>query len=197
MRDPRRRCKAPGCGAWFNLTYSNVYWCCEEHKLQFLAFQREKQKAKAKDRLKNKPVHHIRPERTTAEKSLSHWLEVTERVVNTLCRELALANGEGCISCGTHNAAVWHAGHYRTVSKASQLRFTRININLQCDECNVGKSGNIKAYRIGLVAKYGEETVQGLDNDNRIHRWTIEELEAIRAEAYADLRALKKAQEAA
>ncbi|WP_332096241.1 hypothetical protein [Klebsiella quasipneumoniae] len=36
MRDPRRRCKAPGCGAWFNLTYSNVYWCCEEHKLQFL-----------------------------------------------------------------------------------------------------------------------------------------------------------------
>ena len=106
MRDPRRRCKAPGCGAWFNLTYSNVYWCCEEHKLQYLAFQREKQKAKAKDRLKNKPVHHIRPERTTAEKSLSHWLEVTERVVNTLCRELALANGEGCISCGTHNAAV-------------------------------------------------------------------------------------------
>ena len=33
--------------------------------------------------------------------------------------------------------------------------------------------------------------MQGLDNDNRIHRWTIEELEAIRAEAYADLRALK------
>lgn len=99
MRDPRRRCKAPGCGAWFNLIYSNVYWCCEEHKLQYMAFQREKQKAKAKGRLKNKPVHHIRPERTTAEKSLSHWLEVTERVVNTLCRELALANGEGCISC--------------------------------------------------------------------------------------------------
>ena len=49
---PRRRCKAPGCGAWFNLTYSNVYWCCEEHKLKYLAFQREKQKAKAQDRLK-------------------------------------------------------------------------------------------------------------------------------------------------
>ncbi|WP_391563953.1 recombination protein NinG [Raoultella ornithinolytica] len=133
----------------------------------------------------------------TAEKPLSHWLEVTERVVNTLCRETALANGEGCISCGTHQAAVWHAGHYRTVAKASHLRFTRININLQCDDCNVGKSGNIKAYRVGLVAKYGEATVQELDNDNRIHRWTIEELDAIRTEAYADLRALKKAQEAA
>ncbi|WP_319016992.1 recombination protein NinG [Enterobacter hormaechei] len=50
---------------------------------------------------------------------------------------------------------------------------------------------------MGLVAKYDEATVQGLDNDNRIHRWTIEELEAIRAEAYAELRALKKSQEAA
>ncbi|VTM12376.1 Bacteriophage Lambda NinG protein [Raoultella terrigena] len=117
--------------------------------------------------------------------------------MNTLCREMALANGEGCISCGTHYAAVWHAGHYRTVAKASHLRFTRINLNLQCDDCNVGKSGNIVAYRVGLVAKYDEAAVQELDNDNRIHRWTLEELEAIRTQAYADLRALKKAQEAA
>ncbi len=69
--------------------------------------------------------------------------------------------------------------------------------NLQCDECNVGKSGNIKAYRKGLVEKYGESAVLELDNDNRIHRWAIEELEAIRLQAYADLRALKKSQEAA
>ena len=197
MRDPRRRCKAPGCGAWFTLPYSTVYWCCEEHKSQYLAHQREKKKVKAQNRLKNKPVHHIRPEPKTAEKPLSHWLEVTERVVNTLCREMALANGEGCISCGTHQAKVWHAGHYRTVAKASHLRFTSININLQCDDCNVGKSGNIKAYREGLVEKIGEAAVQGLDNDNRIHRWTIEELEAIRLQAYADLRVLKKTLEVA
>jgi hypothetical protein len=40
--------KAPGCGAWFNLAYSNVYWCCEEHKGQYLTLQREKQKASAR-----------------------------------------------------------------------------------------------------------------------------------------------------
>jgi hypothetical protein len=57
-----------------------VYWCCEEHKGQYLTLQREKQKAKAQDRLKNKPVHHIRPEPKTAQKPLSHWLEVTERL---------------------------------------------------------------------------------------------------------------------
>lgn len=162
MRDPRRKCKAPGCGAWFNLTYSNVYWCCEEHKAQYLAQQREKQKVKAQNRLKNKPVHHIRPQPTTAEKPLSHWLEVTERAVNTLCREMALANGEGCISCGTHDAKVWHAGHYRTVAKASHLRFTRININLQCDDCNVGKSGNIKAYRVGWWKKTAKPQFRSL-----------------------------------
>ncbi|HHT3851881.1 TPA: recombination protein NinG [Klebsiella michiganensis] len=55
----------------------------------------------------------------------------------------------------------------------------------------------MKAYRVGLVEKYGESAVLELDNDNRIHRWTIEELEAIRLQAYADLRVLKKAQEAA
>lgn len=47
------------------------------------------------------------------------------------------------------------------------------------------------------MEKIGEAAVQGLDNDNRIHRWTIEELEAIRLQAYADLRALKKTLEAA
>ena len=62
---------------------------------------------------------------------------------------------------------VWHAGHYRDVAKASQPRFTRININLQRDECNVGKSGNIKAYR-RAGCKYGQRIQSsGLDNDNR------------------------------
>ncbi|WP_243412980.1 recombination protein NinG, partial [Salmonella enterica] len=30
---------------------------------------------------------------------------------------------------------------------AGHLRFTRFNIHLQCDVCNVYKSGNIEAYR--------------------------------------------------
>lgn len=85
---------------------------------------------------------------------------------------------------------------YRTTAAAGHLRFTRFNIHLQCDVCNVHKSGNIEAYRAALVERYGEEPVLALENNNTPHRWTVEELEKIRFTALADLRALKK-QEAA
>lgn len=201
MKTSRRKCKAPGCGAWFHPAYSNIYWCCSEHRHQVIAIEREKQRSRVKrcaeKKAKREELRKQSPEPISITKPLSHWLELTERAVNVLCRELALFNGEGCISCGTHRAHVWHAGHYRTVAAAGHLRFTRININLQCDDCNINKSGNIKAYRIGLVAKIGETAVQQLENDNRIYRWTVEELEEIRHAAYAELRELKKQLEAA
>ncbi|MBW5870568.1 recombination protein NinG, partial [Yersinia enterocolitica] len=65
---------------------------------------------------------------------------------------------------------------------------------LQCSSCNVYKSGNIGRYRRNLVSKIGEERVLALENDNRTHRWTVEELEQIRKQARADLRVLKKSQ---
>ncbi|EBF7935957.1 recombination protein NinG, partial [Salmonella enterica subsp. enterica serovar Uganda] len=96
------------------------------------------------------------------------------------------------ISCGTKTAFAWHAGHYRTTAAAGHLRFTRFNIHLQCDVCNVYKSGNIEAYRTALVERYGEAAVLALENNNTPHRWTVEELKEIRLAALADLRALKK-----
>ncbi|MGM7743139.1 recombination protein NinG, partial [Yersinia enterocolitica] len=48
--------------------------------------------------------------------------------------------------------------------------------------------------RRNLVRKIGEERVLALENDNRTHRWTVEELEQIRKQARADLRVLKKGQ---
>ncbi|EBU5619276.1 DNA breaking-rejoining protein [Salmonella enterica] len=65
-------------------------------------------------------------------------------------------------------------------------------IHLQCDVCNVYKSGNIEAYRTALVERYGEAAVLALENNNTPHRWTVEELKEIRLAALADLRALKK-----
>ncbi|KLT27762.1 protein ninG [Salmonella enterica subsp. enterica serovar Typhimurium] len=115
-----------------------------------------------------------------------------QRAVNDICRETELAEGLGCISCGTKTAFAWHAGHYRSTAAAGHLRFTRFNIHLQCDVCNVYKSGNIEAYRTALVERYGEAAVLALENNNTPHRWTVEELKEIRLAALADLRALKK-----
>lgn len=132
-----------------------------------------------------------RRQRKAAVKPLKHWIDLTQRSVNDICRETELAEGLGCISCGTKTAFAWHAGHYRSTAAAGHLRFTRFNIHLQCDVCNVYKSGNIEAYRAALVERYGEAAVLALENNNTPHRWTGEELKEIRLAALSDLRALK------
>lgn len=121
---------------------------------------------------------------------------MTQRAFNDWRREYLLSTGHGCISCGTHTAFAWHCGHYRTTAAAPQLRFTEDNTWLQCSVCNVHKSGNIEAYRAALVELIGEERVLVLENNNEIHRYTLEELTAIRSSSRAKLRDLKK-QEAA
>lgn len=129
-------------------------------------------------------------------KPIRHWVQMTQRAFNDWRREMLLAAGYGCISCGTKTAFAWHAGHYRTTAAAPQLRFNPDNIWLQCSACNVHKSGNIEAYRASLVELIGEERVLALESNNEKHRYTREELDGIRAKARADLRALKQ-QEAA
>ncbi|HAT1562057.1 TPA: recombination protein NinG [Raoultella ornithinolytica] len=201
MKLPRRKCKI--CNEWFYPAYPNIRWCSPEHGTALAIQLHEKKKAKERSQEQQQQLQQHKKERAIwrqrkdAVKPLKHWIDYTQRTVNDICRETALANGEGCISCDTRNANAWHAGHYRTTAAAGHLRFNRININLQCDVCNTHKSGNIEAYRAGLVKKYGETAVQALENNNTPHRWTVEELKAIRLEALADLRALKKAQEAA
>jgi hypothetical protein len=87
-----------------------------------------------------------------------------------------------CISCGRHSTGVFHAGHYRSVAAAPQLRFDEQNVNKQCGfNCNVSKSGNILEYRIGLIRKYGIEAVEALENNSTSRRWTIQDAKDIKA----------------
>jgi len=85
-----------------------------------------------------------------------------------------------CISCGKDEAMLWVASHFRSRGAASHLRYTVQNINKACSECNSHLSGNIGPYRIGLVAKYGEDEVLALEHNNEIKRWTVEECETLR-----------------
>ena len=201
MRKPTRRtCKV--CKQKFTATFDNVWWCCPEHGAIYALELREKQKVKeaAKrikdERRKEQESRRSHAERRRAVKPLSQWVQMTQRAVNDWRRTTLLAAGYGCISCGTKTAFAWHAGHYRTTAAAPQLRFNPDNIWLQCSACNVHKSGNIEAYRAALVELMGEEKVQALESNNETHRYTREELDGIRADARAKLRAIKQ-QEAA
>ncbi|MCA6999511.1 recombination protein NinG [Dickeya solani] len=190
---PRRKCKI--CGEKFTPTFDNIRWCCPEHGAQYAIQLRDKdrQRQQAKKQQADRAAWR---ERKAAVKPLSHWMQMTQRAFNDWRRERLLAAGNGCISCGTHSAIAWHAGHYRTTAAAPQLRFNPDNIWLQCSACNVHKSGNIEAYRAVLVELIGEERVLALESNNETHRYTREELDQIRADSRAKLRELKK-QEAA
>ena len=127
-------------------------------------------------------------ERKAAVKPLKHWEDMTQRVVNDYIRERD--RELPCISCGTWNTVQWEAGHYRSRGKASHLRYNEDNIHKQCHHCNVALSANQQQYRIFLIEKIGLERVKALENNNTPHRYTREELEALRAHYRALLRAL-------
>ncbi|HEB4874347.1 TPA: recombination protein NinG [Kluyvera ascorbata F0526] len=188
-KKPQRRCKI--CRTKFTVLFENHQWCSPEHGAEYGVLELDKRRAKNRQ-AEQKAERAAWQKRKAAVKPLSHWIAMTQRVVNDWRREMLLAAEHGCISCGTHSAFAWHAGHYRTTAAAPQLRFTDENIWLQCHACNVYKSGNTEAYRINLVELIGEERVQALETNNETHRYTREELAGIRADARAKLRSLKK-----
>lgn len=189
IKRPQRRCKI--CREKFTPAFDNIRWCCPEHGAQFALLELEKKREKQhRDSVKKERAAWR--EKKAAVKPFSHWINMTQRAVNDWRRESLLAAGYGCISCGTHTAFAWHAGHYRTTAAAPQLRFTDENIWLQCHACNVHKSGNIEAYRVTLTELIGEGRVTALECNNKTHRYTREELAGIRATARANLRALRQ-----
>ncbi len=96
-----------------------------------------------------------------------------------------------CISCGRHHLGQYHAGHYRTVGANPELRFEPLNVHKQCAPCNNHKSGDIVNYRINLVRRIGAERVEWLEGPHDPQRYSIEQLQAIKAEYRAKVRELK------
>lgn len=103
-----------------------------------------------------------------------------------------------CICCGLplHSGADvgggFDAGHYRSTGSAAHLRFNEHNCHGQRKVCNRYGAGRAVDYRIGLVARIGLAAVEALEADNRIHRWTREELIAIKNEYRQKRRELEK-----
>lgn len=97
-----------------------------------------------------------------------------------------------CISCGRHHQGQYHAGHYRSVGSSPALRFEELNVHKQCAPCNNHKSGNAIEYRLGLVRKIGAELVEWLEGPHPAKRYSIEDLQGIKAHYRALFRDLKR-----
>ncbi|MFZ4252045.1 recombination protein NinG [Enterobacter ludwigii] len=176
---------------------SSLQKVCHNYKCA-IAFnkQRDAEIAAREQRKRDKEARAKWRERKAEVKPLKHWEDLTQRVVNDYIRERD--RDLPCISCGTWTTVQWEAGHFRSRGKASHLRYHEDNIHAQCHHCNVHLSGNQQQYRINLIAKIGAERVEALENNNTPHRYTREELDAIRKRYRALLRELvRERQEAA
>ncbi|EPN6131758.1 TPA: recombination protein NinG [Enterobacter asburiae] len=170
---------------------SSLQKVCHNYKCA-IAFnkQRDAEIAAREQRKRDKEARAKWRERKAQVKPLKHWEDLTQRVVNDYIRERD--RDLPCISCGTWATVQWEAGHFRSRGKASHLRYHEDNIHAQCHHCNVHLSGNQQQYRINLIAKIGAERVEALENNNTPHRYTREELDAIRKRYRALLRELVK-----
>ena len=73
----------------------------------------------------------------------------------------------------------------------SYLRFDEANCHKQCVPCNQFKSGNILEYRLGLIKRMGQATVDYLEGDFPVLALSIEEIKAIKATYKAKLREME------
>lgn len=123
-------------------------------------------------------------------KTRSDYLKETQTAFNAYIRERD--RDLPCISCGRHHEGQWHAGHYRTVGANPELRFEPLNVWKQCAPCNNHKSGDIVNYRIELVRRIGAEKVEWLEGPHEAQRYTIEQLQSMKASYRAKTRELKR-----
>lgn len=127
-------------------------------------------------------------------KTRAQHMKEAQTAFNAWIRERDI--GLPCVSCGRHHNGQWHAGHYRTVGGNPELRFEPLNVWRQCAPCNNHKSGDIVNYRLELVRRIGADKVDWLEGPHEPQRYTIEQLQAIKAEYRAKTRELKKGEAA-
>ena len=123
-------------------------------------------------------------------KTRTQWLKEAQIEFNRWIKERD--RGLPCISCGRHHRGDIHAGHYRSVGAAPQLRFNEDNVHLQCAPCNTYLSGNAIEYRRGLLERIGLQRVQRLEANSETIRWTIEDAKRVKAEYKAKYNDLVK-----
>ncbi|MGT3277467.1 recombination protein NinG [Yersinia enterocolitica] len=194
-----RNCKV--CKTRFKPETVYQWWCNEEHRIEYaVLFMKDKRSRDQASELKRRREKEREEKkelkvRKINAKPKTYWIKQAQQAVNAFVR--ARDSSLPCVSCGTHSAAQWDAGHYRTTAAAPQFRFDPRQIHKQCSVCNQHKSGNIVPYRVELIKRIGIETVEAIENNHERRSYTVEELKGIRDYYRLELKQLKETQEAA
>lgn len=117
-------------------------------------------------------------------KTRGEWLKDAQTEFNKFVR--LRDRFQPCISCGSYpddsgliTGSRIDAGHYRSVGACPELRFEELNCHAQCVKCNQHLSGNTVEYRIRLIQRIGQESVDWLEGPHSPKHYTIDDLKAI------------------
>lgn len=180
------KCAVKTCRAEFFKPQPFINFCSPECGAVLGIEKLAKQRAE-----KEKSDRTDRKQKLLAIEPMEYWLKRAEKACNAYIRKRD--EGQGCISCGRHDAEVWNAGHFISVGANRTLRFHEDNIHLQCARpCNKDKGGNIHEYRKGLEKKIGPERLAFLDGWHGPVKMTIEKAQEIERHYKEKLTALKK-----
>lgn len=117
-------------------------------------------------------------------KRRADYLKEAQTAFNAYIRLRDRLSGYPCISSG--RPLDWSgnkvdAGHFRSTGSAPHLRFNEDNVHAQSKHDNQYLAGNAVDYRIQLVKRIGLQRVEALESDDTPRKWTIEQLQAIKA----------------
>ncbi|NIX95320.1 ninG protein [Pseudomonas fulva] len=187
-----KKCRAPGCGKPFHPTMTTQRVCSPACALA-MAKDPKLQKVAAKAITKQK--RQDLQERREKLKTKGEHLREAQASFNAYIRERDRLAGYACISSGRPldwNGNAVDAGHYRSTGAAPHLRFDENNCHAQSKHDNRYLSGNVAEYRLGLIQRIGLAAVEALEADQAPRRYTIEDLQAIKALYRQKLRDLKR-----
>jgi FtsZ-binding cell division protein ZapB len=186
-KQPRaKKCKNPACKTSFvpqRLGQAVCNYACglaikevNEAKARKALAQVERKEIKVrKEKLKSR-ADHLREAQT----AFNEWVRLRDA-------------DRPCISCGRHHDGQYHAGHFRSVGANPELRFEPDNVWKQCAPCNTHLSGNLVNYRISLLQLIGPDRVDWLEGPHEPRKYTVEEINGIKAHYRALARELKRA----
>ncbi|MQT83967.1 ninG protein [Pseudomonas sp. FSL R10-2964] len=194
-KQPRpKKCSVKTCRASFVPRQSFQSWCSPDCGVVLARAKQEKKRVELAQ-VERREIK-VRKEKL---KTRSDHMREAQQAFNEFIRWRDQLAGHPCISSGkpldwSGNAV--DAGHYRSVGSAPHLRFDERNCHAQSKQDNRFLSGNAVDYRIGLIARIGQEAVDALESDQSVRKYTVDEIKAIKAEYRAKTRELKKGQAA-
>jgi hypothetical protein len=164
MKLGKRKCK--NCGEEFQKERPLQSVCCFNCAAEQLLTKQKKDNAQAwkvkKARLKE------------SLKTLGEYKKDLQIIFNKFIR-LRDAK-EPCISCQNKTLKKVNAGHYKSVGAHPELRYSELNVHLQCEYCNTHLHGNLIEYRKGLINRIGLKETELLEAHHEPKNYTKQDI---------------------